>query len=94
MFRVHMITILHDPQLIHIALYKVYTLMMDDWSLHDHWDKMWICCYSTTLNFWHIVHTVEWNCSMFAAPFSMAKQKVRDTAQQFEGLTEVTWIPS
>jgi len=30
------------------------------------------------------------NCSMFAGPFSVAKQKIRDTAQQFEGLKEVT----
>jgi len=34
---IHMITILHDAQvckLIHIVLYKVYALMMDDRSLH------------------------------------------------------------
>jgi len=29
------------------------------------------------------------SCAMFAAPFSVAKQKIGDTALHLEGLTEV-----
>jgi len=62
--------------------------MMDDWSLHDHWDKMWICCYSITLNFWQIIHTVgfilEWkNVLCLQHHLVWKSKKIRDTTQQF-----------